>query len=73
VILPEPPELQNLGQVGNRAVVEAPFALLDEQVEVLLQNAIEAPEMAFCLVPEVLDTVDVVYFVSEQLRAVDAD
>jgi len=36
----EPPGLQNLGEVGNRVVIEAPFALLDEQVELLLRDAL---------------------------------
>ena len=63
--------MQHLCEVGNRTVVEAPFALLDEQVEVLLRNAVIASHMAFCLVPEVLDAVDMVCVVGKQFRMVD--
>lgn len=52
-------------------MIKAPFALLDEQVEVLLWNAVVAAQMPLGLVPEVLDPVDVVGFVSEELRVVD--
>lgn len=38
----EPPVLQNFDEVGNRAVIEASFTLLDEQVKVLLWNAVIA-------------------------------
>ena len=62
----EPPLLQNLYEVGNWAVIEAPFALLDEQVEVLLRDAVVAPQMPFGLVPEDLDAVDVVDVFGEQ-------
>lgn len=54
-------------------MVEAPFTLLDEQVEVVLGDAVVASEMSLGLVPEVLDAVDVVCIVGEQLRMIDAD
>jgi len=31
--------VKGFGEVGNRAVIEAPFALFDEQMEVLLGDA----------------------------------
>ena len=40
-------------EIGNRAVIEVPFALLDEQVEVLLRNTVISLEMPLCLVPEI--------------------
>ena len=39
----------------------------------MLWNAVVAPEMTFRLVPEVLDTVDVVVVNGEQLRMIDTD
>ena len=39
----------------------------------MLWNAVVAPEMTFRLVPEVLDTVDVVAVLGEELGAIDAD
>ena len=48
-------------------MVEAPLALLDEEVEVLLGNAVVAPQMPLRLVPEVLDTVDVVGIFGKEL------
>ena len=53
------------------AVVEAPFALFDEQVKVLAGDAVVAPQMPLGLVPEILDSVDVVALIREQLRVVD--
>lgn len=54
-------------------MVEAPLALLDEEVEVLLGNAVVAPQMPLRLVPEVLDTVDVVGIFGKEFRVVDPD
>ena len=45
--------------------IEAPFALLQELVEVGWLYAIEAAQMALGLVPEVFDTVDVIFLVRE--------
>ena len=53
-------------------MVEAPFALLQIEMEVLAGDAVEAPEMAFRLVPEILDPVDVVPVICESLGMVDA-
>ena len=39
----------------------------------MLWNAVVAPEMTFRLVPEVLDTVDVVAVLGEELGVIDAD
>lgn len=36
----EPPVLQDADEIGNGTMVEAPLALLDEEVEVLLGNAV---------------------------------
>lgn len=56
-----------------RAVVEAPFALLQEQVEGLFGDAVIAAQMTLRLVPELLDAVDGALFVREYVRVVDAD
>ena len=48
-------------------MVEAPFTFFDEEMEVLLGDAIIAPQMALGLVPKILDAVDVVVCVSKQL------
>ena len=65
--------LQNLGEAGNRAIIEVPFALLDEQVKMLLRDAVVAPKMAFGLVPEVLDAIDVVGLNGEPFGMINAD
>ena len=52
--------------------IEAPLALLQEPVKVVGFDAIESTQMAFGLVPEVLDSVDVVFLVGEQFGVVDA-
>ena len=54
------PGLQRAKQPARWAVVEAPFALLEEQVDVGFWDAIVAAQMSLGLVPEVLDAVDVV-------------
>ena len=51
--------------------IEAPFALLQEEVKTLFGHPVEAPKMPLCLVPEVLDPIDVVPFVDEPFRVVD--
>ena len=56
-----------------RASVEASFTFLQEQLEVLFGDAVEFRHMTLGLVPEVLNTVDVVVVIGEQLRMVDAD
>ena len=52
--------------------IEAPFALLQDPVKVVSFYAVESSQMAFGLVPEALDSVDVVFLVGEQLGVVDA-
>jgi len=54
-------------------VVEAPFALFDEEVEVLLRDAVIASQMPLCLVPKVLDAVDMIPVLGEQFGMVDPD
>jgi len=59
-------------EVGNPAVIEAPFALFDEQVEMLFGDAVIGPKVALGLAPEVLYAVDVVGRFSKQFRVIDA-
>ena len=54
-----------LQELLGRSLVEAPFALFEEQVKVLFRDAIKFSQMPFRLVPEVLDPVDVVVSVGE--------
>ena len=46
--------------------IEAPFALLQKPVKIVLFDAVEHAHMTFGLVPEILDPVDVVALVGEQ-------
>ena len=52
--------------------IEAPLALLQEPVKVVGFDAVETSQMTLGLVPEVLDSVDVVFLVGEQLGVIDA-
>ena len=54
------------------AVIEAPFIFLQKPIKIVLLNAVEHPHMSFGLVPEIIDPADMVAFVSEQFRVVDA-
>ena len=47
--------------------IEAPFALLQEPVEIVRLDAVVLPHMTLGLVPKVLNPIDVVPVVSEQL------
>ena len=61
-----------MSEIGNGAVVESPFALLDEQVEMLPRDAVIASQMTLGLVPEILDSVDMIVLIGEQPGVVDA-
>ena len=54
-------------------MIEAPFALLQMKREMRTGNAVETPEMALGLFPEVFDSVDVVPVFCKSLVVVDAD
>ena len=54
-------------------MIEAPFALLEIEMEVLAWDAIKASQMTLCLVPEVLDPVDVVPVMNKRLGMIDVD
>lgn len=61
-------------QFPRTSIVESPFALFQVQMEVLFGHAVELPHVPLCLVPEVLDTVDVTAFaVGNGLLMIDAD
>ena len=49
------------------ASIEAPFALLEKPIKVLLFDAIETAHVALGLVPKILDSIDVVLLISEEL------
>ena len=51
-------------------MIESKLTFLDEQVEVLLWDSIVLSEYAFGLIPEVLNTVDVVMFLLGKMSAV---
>ena len=52
--------------------IEAPFALLQKPVQVIGFDAIELTHMAFGLVPEILNAIDVVFFISKESGVVDS-
>ena len=52
-------------------MVEAPFAFLQEEMEVVFRDAVIAAHVALGLAPEVLDAVDVVSRLGEFVRVVD--
>ena len=54
------------------ATIEAPFALLQKPVEVIGFDAIELTQMTLGLVPEVLDSVDVIFSISKESGVVDS-
>ena len=53
-------------------MIEAPLALLQEEMEAGFRDAVISAQMALCLAPEVFDAVDVVTLIGEQLRVIDA-
>jgi hypothetical protein len=55
------------------AVIEAPFALFDEERKMVLGDTVVALQMAFGLVPEILGSVDVILLISKQDGMVDAE
>jgi hypothetical protein len=57
----------------GRSIIETPLALFEEQIEVFCGYPIVFSQVAFRLVPEVLDTVDVVIPVRKQLAVVDPE
>jgi hypothetical protein len=63
--------LWRVQEVAGRAVVEASFALFQEQVEVIFRDAVVAPDMPLRLVSEVLDAIDVVVWASEEFGVID--
>ena len=52
--------------------VESPLAFSQEERKVGSRDTVEATQMALGLVPEVLDSVDVIFPVGEQFGVVDA-
>ena len=46
-------------------MIESKLTLFDKQVEVLFRDAIVLSEHPFCLIPEILDAIDVI---SSRLR-----
>ena len=65
------PLVEQAQQAARRAVVEPPLALLEEEVEMRLWNAVVASQMSRRLVPEILDAIDVVGAVDERVLVVD--
>ena len=47
-------------------IIEAPFAFLQEKIEVLLRDAIELSHVPLNLVPEVFHTINMIGLVCEQ-------
>jgi hypothetical protein len=53
------------------APIETPLALLKEPLEVILLDTIDLTQMSFCLVPEVLDVVDMIVAICKELTMID--
>lgn len=49
------------------AAIEAPFALLEKPIKVLLFYAVESAHVTLGLVPKVLDSIDVILLIGEEL------
>ncbi len=54
------------------ASIETPFAFLEKPVEMVRFDTVEFPHMTLCLVPEILNAVDMVLFVCKEFGVVDA-
>ena len=63
------PELSQ--ELLRRASVEAPLALLQEQMKVVFGNTVVLPHMPLRLVPVVLDAVDVVLLICKGVLVID--
>ena len=55
------------------AFIEAPLALLEEQVEALPGYPVEPAQMTLRLVPEILNSIDMIMFVGKSFGVVDPD
>ena len=53
------------------AAIEAPLTLLQKPVEILLFDAVKFTHVTLCLIPEILDAVDVIFTSGKQLGMVD--
>jgi hypothetical protein len=60
-----------LEHTGNRSIIEAPFALLEKEVEVLHRDTVTGPGTTFGLAPEILNAVDVVTSIGETSGMID--
>ena len=49
------------------ASVEAPFALLEKPIKVLLFDSVETPHVTLGLVPEIFNSIDVILLIGEEL------
>ena len=47
------------------ASIEAPFTFFQEPVEIVLFNAIKLSHMSFGLIPEILNTINMIVFVGK--------
>lgn len=54
------------------ASIEAPFALLEKPIKVLLFDDVETAHVTLGLVPEILDSIDVIFLIGKELRVIDA-
>ena len=54
------------------ASIEAPFALLEKPIKVLRFDAVESPHVTLGLVPEILNSIDVIFLIGEERRVIDS-
>ncbi len=53
------------------ASIKAPFALLEKPIKVLLFDAVQTAHVMLGLVPEILDSIDVILLIGKELRVID--
>lgn len=56
--------------MADGEVIEAPFVLPDEQLEILARDTVVAPLVALGLIPEVLNAIDVILAQRERSKQI---
>ena len=66
------PVFKLLVKLFMAASIEAPLAFFKKPKEVFFFYAIKSSEMSLCLVPKILNAVDMIFLVCKQLGVIDA-
>lgn len=59
-------------ELSRWLLVKAPITFLEEEMEILSRYAVEESQITLRLIPEILDTADMVPGFNEHLRVMDA-